>query len=129
MAFFQTYTGASLGWSEAVKLVKSGEGDIFCVIVREIPKRNTEALPCYGFFFRFKDGRLADVFKNSRIELMTVRRAEQATSRLLEAYPDTWAFLLPICSDQNVVGRGQIDKQVLHRVEKQPLLGTPTKLL
>lgn len=125
MAFFQTYTGATVAWPDAVKLVLDGEGDLFCIIVEEAAKGSDEPSPAYGFFFRYKSGQVADVFKSSRAELMTTRLAAIAHKRLLEAYPDTWSFVLPDPSEANIVRRGDVLDQVTVKVKRQPRLEDP----
>lgn len=127
MAFFQTYTSATIRWPDAVKLVLEGEGDLFCIIVEEVPKGSDEPAPAYGFFFRYKNGQVADVFKSSRHELMTTRLAGIAHKRLLEAYPDTWSFVLPAPTEENIVRRGDVLDQVTLRVKRQPRLDDPAE--
>lgn len=127
MAFFQTYTGATVRWPDAVSLAREGQGELFCIIVEEAAKGSDEPAPAYGFFFRDNSGKVADVFKSSRQELMTTRLAGIAHKRLLEAYPDTWSFVLPAPTAENVVRRGDVLDQVTMRVKRQPRLEDPVE--
>ena len=114
--FYSPYTGASVRWSEACRLVSERKGDIFCAVVKEASRGGDKKSLTYGFFYRGNDGQLADVLMNTRPWLLSCQYMHIAVTRLKEAYPEAYAFILPPLDEADLVKRGDPLTQITPKV-------------
>lgn len=106
MALIQTYSGNIIPQEDAIANVRSGEGKVFTLVVKETKARVEGEALTYGFFYQHSTGEICDIHMPKVPRLKTLASPERVMDFLAELYPEAKAFAIQVLKEENRVERG-----------------------
>jgi hypothetical protein len=110
--FLQTYSGQNVDWSQAVREVLSGNGEIFPAVIRSIRKDKTDGALTYGFFYR-KGAEYWDLYFDRAHKPKTTPSIDRVMLEMVNLYGDNaYSFMIPVLNENNLVKTGGFDTRI-----------------